>query len=181
MMEAAQGISVFNEDRDSYDKAMQKFFGRAPAYVYLTSDGPYPKIAPDHKIYTREEVESFWFGQKVFSENGIAQETCRDFCHLGSGLSSMAHIAETSRLQGWDLLKETDVGDRLKYGLEFNLKYQMQPESVPDWLCNGKLNSNMGPSKFFFFFGLCSLRPHSLPYFPLLSEKKLGNLLSQQS
>lgn len=152
MMEAAQGISVFIEDRTSYDLAMQKFFGRAPAYVYLTSDGPYPKIAPDHKIFTREEVEGFWFGQKVFTENGIAQETCRDFCHLGSGLSSMAHIAETARLQGWDLLKETDVGDRLKYGLEFNLKYQMQPENRPDWLCGGKINGAMGPSTFFCFF-----------------------------
>lgn len=168
MMEAAQGISVFNEDRDSYDKAMQKFLGRAPAYVYLTSDGPYPKIAPDHKISTREEVEGFWFGQKVFGENGIAQETCRDFCHLGSGLSSMAHIAETSRLQGWDLLKETDVGDRLKYGLEFNLKYQMQPHSVPDWLCNGKINSNMGPGMFFFFCFFWALFPSS-SFPPLLS------------
>lgn len=98
----------------------------------------------------------------------------------------MAHIAETSRLQGWDLLKETDVGDRLKYGLEFNLKYQMQPDSVPDWLCNGKLNSNMGPGMFFFFFFLgfvpfVLIPSPTFPYFPLLSEKKLGNLLSQQS
>lgn len=196
MMEAAQGISVFCEDRDSYDKAMQKFFGRAPAYVYLTSDGPYPKIAPDHKISTREEVEDFWFGQKVFSENGIAQETCRDLCHLGSGLSSMAHIAETSLLQGWDLLKETDVGDRLKYGLEFNLKYQLQPENRPDWLCNGKINSNMGPGMFFFFLGFVPFVLIPSPTFTLLSvfpkrnsgisslnkaKKKQNNLNSHRS
>lgn len=169
MMEAAQGISVFIEDRTSYDLAMQKFFGRAPAYVYLTSDGPYPKIAPDHKIFTREEVEGFWFGQNVFTENGIAQETCRDFGHLGSGLSSMAHIAETARLQGWDLLKETDVGDRLKYGLEFNLKYQLQPENRPDWLCGGTIKSAMGPSMFFFcFFFLLvfAFAPFLRPPFP---------------
>lgn len=181
-MEAAQGISVFIEDRDSYDKAMEKFFGRAPAYVYLTSDGPYPKIAPDHKIRTREEVERFWFGQKVFSENGIAQETCRDFCHLGSGLSSMAHIAETARLQGWDLLKYTDIGDRLKYGLEFNLKYQLHPENRPDWLCNGNMNSKMGPGMSFSFgvgVDFFPFLPSSFPP-PLspFSAKKLGHLFS---
>lgn len=151
-MEAAQGISVFIEDRSSYDKAMHKYFGRVPAYVYLKSDGPYPKIAPGHKIHTREQVEGFWHGQKVFNEDGIAQETCRDFSHLGSGLSSMAHMAETARIQGWDLFKYTDVGNRLKCALEFHTKYQMQPHNRPDWLCNGSLTANMGPGMFFFFF-----------------------------
>jgi hypothetical protein len=46
MMEAAIGISVFLDDAASYDAAMTKFLGRVPAYVYLTSDGSYPKAAP---------------------------------------------------------------------------------------------------------------------------------------
>src|SRR5258706_7632771 len=43
MLEAAIGISVFLEDRASWDKAMAKFRARVPAYIYLTSDGAYPK------------------------------------------------------------------------------------------------------------------------------------------
>lgn len=146
---------------------MHKYFGRVPAYVYLKSDGPYPKIAPGHKIYTREQVEGFWHGQKVFNEDGIAQETCRDFSHLGSGLSSMAHMAETARIQGWDLFKYTDVGNRLKCALEFHTKYQMQPHNRPDWLCNGSLTANLGPGMYFFSFSffasssLSFLRPPS--------------------
>lgn len=161
MMEAAQGISVFIEDHASYDKAMQKYFGRVPAYVYLQSDGPYPKIAPGHRISTRQEVEGFWYGQKVFNQDGIAQETCRDFSHLGSGLSSIAHIAETARIQGWDVFKYTDVGERLKHAYEFHTKYQMQPQNRPDWLCQGKLTANMGPSMFLLFFFCLPLNPPS--------------------
>lgn len=36
MMEAALGISVFIENRTSYDIAMDKFLTRAAAYIYLT-------------------------------------------------------------------------------------------------------------------------------------------------
>jgi hypothetical protein len=46
MMEAAVGISVFLNDAGSYDKAMNKYMGRVPAYIYLTSDGKLPKAAP---------------------------------------------------------------------------------------------------------------------------------------
>ena len=35
MMEAALGISVFINDRESYDKAMETFLKRVPAYIYL--------------------------------------------------------------------------------------------------------------------------------------------------
>lgn len=35
MMEAAIGISVFINDRKSYDKAMDIFLKRVPAYIYL--------------------------------------------------------------------------------------------------------------------------------------------------
>ena len=42
-MEAAIGISVFLEDKGSYDRAMATFLERVPAYIYLTKDGPTPK------------------------------------------------------------------------------------------------------------------------------------------
>lgn len=184
MMEAAQGISIFLEDHDSYDKAMQKYFGRVPAYVYLQSDGPYPKIAPGHSLSTRQQVERYWHGQNVFNQDGLAQETCRDFSHLGSGLSSMAHIAETARIQGWDVFKYTDIGTRLKHAYEFHTKYQMQPQNRPDWLCKGKLITDMGPGMFSFLPSLILL-PFPLPnppppcftLFSQLTKKKIFTII----
>ena len=81
------------------------------------------------------DLEKFWFGQKTFPENGIAQETCRDLGHTGWGLSATSHVAETSRIQGTDLYTG-EVGTRLRDGLEFNLKYESSGSI--SWLCNGK-------------------------------------------
>lgn len=72
MMEAAVGISVFLNDGASYDKAMTKFLGRVPAYIYLTSDGSCPKAAPGSDLTTCSQIESYWQGQTTFPENGIA-------------------------------------------------------------------------------------------------------------
>ncbi|KAL8669375.1 MAG: hypothetical protein Q9168_006036 [Polycauliona sp. 1 TL-2023] len=145
MMEAAQGISVFLNDASSYDKAMNIFFGRAPAYVYLTSDGSCPKAAPSSGFTSCSQVETYW-GQKTFPENGIAQETCRDFVHTGYGISSMSHIAETSKIQGSDLWT-TDVGTRIRYALGFHSQFELGA-SVPSWLCNGELDLNNGKRDF---------------------------------
>lgn len=89
MMEAALGISVFLEDKSSYDAAMGTALSRIPAYVYLTSDGPYPKAAPGSGFTTKEQIIKFWQGQSTYPESGIAQETCRDFVHTGYGIASM--------------------------------------------------------------------------------------------
>ena len=88
MLEAAIGIAVFLEDKASYDTAMKKFMGRVPAYVYLLKDGDYPKAAPGSGLDTKAKIVSYWQGQPTFPANGIAQETCRDFVHTGSLVSS---------------------------------------------------------------------------------------------
>lgn len=145
MMEAAQGISVFLNDASSYDKAMNKFFGRAPAYVYLTSDGSCPKAAPSSGLTSCSQVESYW-DQDTFPENGIAQETCRDFRHTGYGIASMSHIAETSKIQGSDLWT-TDVGTRIRYALGFHSKILLGTP-VPSWLCvNHRGSVDLGNGK----------------------------------
>ncbi len=123
MMEAAVGISVFLEDKASYDKAMAKFRTRTAAYVYLASDGELPKTVPSQNLNTREKIVQYWQGQSAFV-NGLSQETCRDFTHTGYGLSAISHVAETSRIQGKDLYG-TDVGERLRHGLGFHAKYQL--------------------------------------------------------
>ncbi|MFG1688484.1 alginate lyase family protein [Nonomuraea sp. NPDC049269] len=141
MMEAAVGISVFLEDRTSYDKAITKFRGRVPAYVYLSSDGALPKGAPGSGLDTRDELVKYWQGQTTFV-TGLTQETCRDFTHTGYGISAISHVAETTRIQGQDLYPE--VGERLRQALGFQSKYQLGA-AVPSWLCGGSLNLGLGP------------------------------------
>ncbi|MEU7484558.1 alginate lyase family protein [Streptomyces sp. NPDC042319] len=142
MMEAAVGISVFLDDKASYDKAMAKFRGRVPAYVYLSSDGDLPKAAPGSGLDTRDKIIKYWQGQSTFV-NGLTQETCRDFTHTGYGISAISHIAETSRIQGQDLYG-TDVGERLRYALGFQAKYELG-EAPPSRLCGGSIKRGMGP------------------------------------
>lgn len=142
MVEAAVGISVFLDDKTSYDKAMTKFRGRVPAYVYLESDGGTPKAAPGSGLDTREKIIKYWQGQSTFV-NGLTQETCRDFTHTGYGISAISHIAETSRIQGRDLYA-TDVGERLRYALGFQAKYELG-EAPPSWLCGGSVKRGLGP------------------------------------
>lgn len=164
MMEAAIGISVFLNDGASYDKAMTKFLGRVPAYIYLTSDGTYPKAAPGSGLTTPSQIKAYWNDQQTYPENGIAQETCRDFVHTGYGIASIGHVAETSRIQGTDLYPG-DVGTRLRYALGFHSKLELG-NPVPSWLCNGSVKKGLGPGK-------CFCETVSIHLFPLLSIKPL--------
>jgi len=141
MTEATIGIAVFLDDRTVYDKAVSKFRGRVPAYIYLASDGALPKTAPGSSLDTRDEIVGYWQGQTTFVD-GLTQETCRDFTHTGYGLSAISHVAETSRIQGQDLYPE--VADRLRHALGFQSKYQLG-EPVPSWLCGGSLKLGLGP------------------------------------
>ncbi|MFF1376037.1 alginate lyase family protein [Streptomyces sp. NPDC058308] len=142
MMEAAVGISVFLEDKASYDKAMAKFRTRTAAYVYLASDGALPKTVPSQHLDTREKIVKYWQGQGTFT-TGLTQETCRDLTHTGYGLSAISHVAETSRVQGQDLYA-TDVGERLRQGLGFQARYELG-EAPPASLCKGTVHRGLGP------------------------------------
>jgi hypothetical protein len=68
--------------------------------------------------------------------------------HTGYGLSSISHVAETSRIQGLDLYTG-DVGARLRFGLDFHMRYETGVEMRPDWLCpvQKKLVLGFGPGK----------------------------------
>ncbi|MFD8567435.1 alginate lyase family protein [Streptomyces sp. NPDC059639] len=142
MMEAAVGISVFLEDKTSYDKAMAKFRTRTAAYVYLSSDGALPKTVPSQNLDTKAKIVGYWQGQSTFV-TGLTQETCRDFTHTGYGISAISHIAETSRIQGQDLYG-TDVGERLRQALGFQSRYELG-EAPPASLCGGSVNRGLGP------------------------------------
>ncbi|HKN56849.1 MAG TPA: alginate lyase family protein, partial [Amycolatopsis sp.] len=58
MMEAAVGISVFLEDKTSFDKAVTRYRNRVAAYVYLSSDGSLPKTVPGSGLTTRDKIVS---------------------------------------------------------------------------------------------------------------------------
>src|SRR3954468_22998329 len=142
MMEAAIGISVFLEDRTSFDKAVSRYRNRVAAYVYLSSDGSLPKTVPGSGLDTRDEIVSYWQGQTTFAD-GLTQETCRDFTHTGYGIAAIADVAETLRIQGNDVYG-TDIGERLRQALGFQSKYQLGT-AAPSWLCGGHLNLGLGP------------------------------------
>ncbi|WP_307830979.1 alginate lyase family protein [Nucisporomicrobium flavum] len=141
MMEAAVGISVFLDDRSSYDRAISRFRLRAASYIYIAADGSQPKYPPAGGIDTRAELVSYWQGQSTFVD-GLAQETCRDFTHTGYGISAIAHVAETTRIQGGDLYP--DLQDRLRHTLGFHTKFE-NGTSVPSTICGGTVTKGLGP------------------------------------
>ncbi|GII05345.1 alginate lyase family protein [Planobispora takensis] len=142
MTDAAIGIAVFLDDRASFDRAVNTWRGRLPAYVYLTSDGPLPKVPARGKYDTEDEIIRYWHGQTTFV-NGLSQETCRDFGHTGWGIAAAAHVAETARHQGLDLYAEGK--DRLRHAMGFHSGLQLG-EPVPSSLCGGKVKLGLGPT-----------------------------------
>jgi hypothetical protein len=139
MTDALMGISVFLDDRASFDKAVALWRGRVPAYIYLKSDGPQPKSPPAHPK-SGASLTSYWYGQKTFVD-GVAQETCRDFGHTAMGFNAAFHAADTARIQDVDLWGEQKT--RFAAGLEFHAKYELGAPA-PSWLCGGTIHRGTG-------------------------------------
>jgi hypothetical protein len=123
MSEAIVNIGVFTDNRTVFDFGIQMWRGRAPAYIYLKSDGPKP-IEPvgcgtaiwGNKGYVPEFVD------------GLLQETARDSRHPNFALAGMVDVAETARQQGMDLYSE--IGKRVMAALEFQAQY-LPPNNAP--------------------------------------------------
>ncbi|MFJ2405638.1 alginate lyase family protein [Streptomyces xanthochromogenes] len=141
MTDAAIGIAVFVEDHQIFKDALDRYRARVPAYFYLTSDGKLPKPPPGGSMDTPDKLATYWFGQRTYAD-GLGQETCRNFMHIGYSLAASAHIAETAWQQGVDLYGPT--AERLKAAAEFHARYQLG-EPPPSWLCAGKVERSMGP------------------------------------
>ncbi len=140
MNEATLAIAVFLEDRNAYDRAIARFRARVPAFVYLATDGACPRGPAGSTIDTCPEIINYWHGQTTFVD-GFSQETCRDFTHTGYGLASIAHVAETARIQGQDLY--TEVRDRLRHALGFHARYELN--APPASVCGGTITRGLGP------------------------------------
>ncbi|MEV6175271.1 alginate lyase family protein [Streptomyces sp. NPDC051954] len=139
--DAAIGIAVFLDDHKTFDHALQRFRDRVPAYFYLRKDGRLPLTAPGSGMDSPQRLTSYWFKQSTYKD-GVTQETCRDFEHVGHSLAATAHIAETAWHQGVDLYAEAK--DRLKAALSLHARHQLGAPA-PTWLCGGRIARTMGP------------------------------------
>jgi hypothetical protein len=140
MEDAATGIAVFLDDRHAFDEAVGRFRDRVRAYFHLASDGPLPPAPAGSSITTPDQVATYWFGQRRYPD-GIAQETCRNFRHVGYSLAATAHVAETAHHQGVDLWGE--IHKRVRAALEFHARYELGAR-VPGWLCGGHVELGLG-------------------------------------
>jgi hypothetical protein len=112
MSEAIVNIGVFTDNRQVFDFGLRMWRGRAPALVYLKSDGPRP-------------VEPFGCGPAIWGNKGftpefvegLEQETARDSQHAAMAFSGMVDVGETARQQGIDLYAEQ--GKRMIAAMEY--------------------------------------------------------------
>jgi hypothetical protein len=123
MSEALINIGVFNDDRATFDAGIKMWRGRAPAYIYLTTDGPTP-VKP-------AGCDMAIWGNKGYTTpfvDGLLQETCRDSHHPALALAAMVNAAETARQQGVDLYAEQ--GKRIMAALEYTAQF-LPPNNAP--------------------------------------------------
>ena len=123
MSEALINIGVFNDNRAAFDLGLKMWRGRAPAYIYLKTDGPKPVEPPGCG-------PALW-GNKGFTPefvDGLLQESARDSGHANLALAGMVDAAETARQQGVDLYAEQ--GNRIMAALEFQAQY-LPPNNAP--------------------------------------------------
>jgi hypothetical protein len=118
-----------------YDLGVKMWRGRAPAYIYLKTDGAKPVEPPGcgpaiwgNKGYTPELVD------------GLLQETARDSGHANMALAGMVDAAETARQQGLDLYAEQ--AKRIVAALEFQAQYLAPNNATPP----EKLEFNLHPT-----------------------------------
>ncbi|MEU6918507.1 alginate lyase family protein [Streptomyces olindensis] len=139
--DAVIAIAVFLDDHRAFGHALERFRERVPAYFYLEKDGLSPLTVPGSGVATPQRMASYWFGQAMYRD-GVAQETCRSFRHVGASLAATAHIAETAWHQGVDLYGE--VKDRLTAALALHARHE-RGARAPTWLCDGRVEPGLGP------------------------------------
>jgi len=135
MSEALINIGVFLDDRKVFDHGLRMWRGRAPAYIYLPSDGPKP-------VEPYGAGPAIW-GNKRYSPklvSGLLQETARDSQHANLALASMVNAAETARQQGVDLYAEQ--GKRIMAALEYQAQFLPPNHGTPP----AQLKFNLHPT-----------------------------------
>ncbi|HEV3200846.1 MAG TPA: alginate lyase family protein [Bryobacteraceae bacterium] len=121
--EAIINIGVFNDNKVVFEHGLKMWRGRAPAYIYLKSDGAKPIEPPGCG-------PALWGNKGLTPElvDGLLQETARDSQHANMALAGMVDAAETARQQGVDLYAEQ--GKRIMAAMEFQAQF-LPPNSAP--------------------------------------------------
>ena len=102
-IQAMMNISIFTEDRALFERATVLWGAFVPSYIYLSSDGEYPRTSP--WCAKAAEPAARWHRPSAFVD-GLRQETCRDFEHTAYGLAAIINVAESARLQGVNLYQD---------------------------------------------------------------------------
>merc|ERR1719272_91815 len=153
MTEAAFHIGIFTDNATTVDRALALWKVQAPAYLYITSDGAYPKRPPHQRRWPKTwpncgpncsnaDMVTFWHGQTNFvGHDGLCQETCRDLGHTQMGIATLGNVAETAPHQGWDLYGDNKA--RIIAAAEFHASLMADAPApfnhpAPHWLtCTG--------------------------------------------
>jgi hypothetical protein len=124
MAEALINVGVFCDDRALFDAGVKMWRGRAPAYIYLSADGPKPILPPNGEM-------PFWGnkGKTTPFVDGLLQESMRDPHHANMGFASMVNAAETALQQGLDLYAEH--GARMMAAMEFQAQFLAPNNATP--------------------------------------------------
>jgi len=129
MSEAQINIAVYNDDRTTFNEAISNWEALAPAYIYLTTDGPTPLPFPFS--CTGQSPPTWGFGNTPVYVNGLLQESYRDPQHANFGFAAMTDVAETALQQGVDLYQWEDTAQRLMDAMEFQAQYLKPNDGTP--------------------------------------------------
>jgi hypothetical protein len=136
MIEATMAMGVFLDDGALFDRAVEMWRRRVPAYFYLRGDGARPVAPPGtHQFDGEAALVEKWYGQTTFVD-GLCQETCRDLGHTMYGLAAALDAAEIAQHQGVDLYGEQ--ARRLVAAMELHAGFLLG-DPAPPWLCGGHL------------------------------------------
>jgi hypothetical protein len=145
MLEATMAMAVFLDDRALFQRAVDGWRRRVPAYFYQSSDGPLPRQPPGtDRFADRAALIHHWYDQGKLVD-GLCQETCRDLGHTLYGLSAAVNSAEIAFHQGVDLYGEE--AKRLTDAMELHAGLLLGTPPPP-WLCGGHLHLGGQPSTF---------------------------------
>jgi hypothetical protein len=132
-LDAVYGIAVFTNNHTMFNQYLNIWRQRTESYLYyLPDDGASPVTPPSIQYTpynTKDKLWCFWlsrssgcsYSASYQPANGQCQETCRDFGHVGIGLSCLFNTAETLYIQGIDVW--TEYKDRFWQGLEYNAQW----------------------------------------------------------
>ncbi len=127
-IEAHIAVSIYLDNEQEFNQAINKWRKWIPSYMYLKSDGDQPVLEGRSKI-------DYWGSFPGKYLEGQVMETCRDLNHTKMGTYGLMHGAEMAYQQGVDLWQEQ--ASRFSSFMELHAGWMTGKEKVPSWMCEG--------------------------------------------